>query len=85
MRAILDPCIVRCIRTVYVDKHMSEFDRSNFYTHTAKILHVAPRTIRDVIQYRTWKHVDFPMLEEEPGLAHSLAELESLDPFEVDI
>jgi len=84
-RAILNPCVVRAIRTVYADKRLSDFDRSHFDTRVARILHVASKTIRDVIQYRTWKSIDFPILEEEPGLARSVAELESLDPFEVDI
>ena len=76
----LTPDIVRFLRSTHSLHHMST---RCFVRHFAKLFEVSPNTIYDVIRYRTWKNVAFPITDEEAGLAESVAELKTLDPFGV--
>jgi len=77
---ILTPEIVRFIRSAHSLRLMST---PCFVNHYAKIFGVSCYTVRDVITYRTWRHVTFPVTDEEVGLAQSVDKLKALDPFNV--
>jgi len=68
----------------------SEFMKNKYYTKGsylqavrlyAKAFNVSRKTIQDVINFRSWKHVPVYELEEDPALTRSVLELEKLDPW----
>jgi len=82
-RSILTEDNVRFIRRAYETDRKLHASYGLFLRRTANEFNVSPKTIRDVIVFRTWKHVAFPITDEEAGLAESVAELKALDPFGV--
>jgi len=69
--------LVRLIWRMYF-----ECDRSRgSAARIAKELGLSVKVVCDIIAFRSWKSVAFPIVDEEAGLSHSIDYLYSLDPF----